>query len=439
MSLNTDIKSVKELTNEIKNHLETAFPYVWVKGELGAVKLHSSGHRYFSLKEDDCVINGICWRGTPLSVELEEGKMVECYAKVTIFGGRSSYQIVAKEIRELAFKGDIFLNLEKLKKQLISEKIFDLKQAAELPKFAKRIGILTSPTGAVFHDMMHRINDRFPCVDVWFLPINVQGSDSKKSILDGLSRMDEVDVDIVILARGGGSLEDLWIFNDEDVVRKVAGLKKPIITAIGHETDTTLVDYAASLRAPTPTAAIELCLPDKDDLRKELKTLVNVVNGFVVEKVANMTRQLIQFEDVDRVIENVIESFYQKIDNFMLIFNDNLKEKLQKNALFLAAIDSDFIYSYIDKVQSSLKSVSSFAIECVRLRVSQAIDFIGKNIAEIEVLQQSLKNKVFVVSSDQQVLTTAASIKKLNKAPFQLVFYDDSITVKEQDVEKKTV
>lgn len=432
MSLEQNVKTVKELTNEIKNTLESAFPYIWVKGELGSVKLHSSGHRYFSLKEDDCVINGICWRGTPLSIDLEEGKIVECYAKVTIFGGRSSYQIIAKEIREVSSKGDILLKLEELKKKLREEGVFNLKSHHELVPFPRRIAILTSPTGAVWHDMMHRINDRFACLEVVFLPINVQGADSKKSILEGLNRADFLDVDIIILARGGGSLEDLWVFNDEDIVRKVATLKKAIVTAVGHETDTTLVDYAANLRAPTPTAAIELCIPDKSDLKKDILSWFSSSIILAYEKLSNFNKVIDQFSDSNLMIDSAIETFYQRLDS--LIFNSSgiVKDRLKKIELFLAEFESDSIDTHVDKVATEILSLYVYSCELARIRSNQLLSNLEQQGVFISEMQEEFKEKVIIVSKENKRIYSADDVRRLDKQAFSLNFIDGSIMVSEE-------
>ncbi|WP_342261854.1 exodeoxyribonuclease VII large subunit [Alphaproteobacteria bacterium endosymbiont of Tiliacea citrago] len=432
MSLALQIKTVKELTDEIKNTLEQAFPYVWVRGELGSVKLHSSGHKYFSLKEDDYVINGICWRGTPLSTDLEEGKIVECYAKVTIFGGRSSYQIIAKEIREVSSKGNILLKLEELKKKLVAEGIFQLKNKESLIKFPKKIAILTSPTGAVFHDMMHRINDRFPCLYVYFYPINVQGADSKKSILAGLAKAEEKeDVDIVILSRGGGSLEDLWIFNDEEIVRKVANLKKSIITAIGHETDTTLVDYASNLRAPTPTAAIELSVPDKFELNKEILKNFSSSFDFSYEKLLNMNKFLDQFNDYDILFSNSIENFYQKLDNISFSFISNIKDKIKELEINLAEFDSNLILYQIEKAKQEIQNLEKHSFEIVKIRLNQINEKLEQEDEFIKEKNEELKEKVIILSKNNNKIVTAEEIKKLNKDSFSLNFFDGTVIVSE--------
>ena len=265
--------------------------------------------------------------------------VVECYGRITIYASRSSYQIIVKEAREISKQGDIFAQLAILKEKLQNEGLFDLSRKKSIPKYPNSIAILTSPTGAVLHDIMHRINNRYPCCTVYFFPIAVQGLDAENEILEALNKVENMKeiIDLVILARGGGSMEDLWVFNSENIVRKVANLKLPIISAIGHETDTTLVDFAADLRAPTPTAAAEIATPDKLEIQLALnKTLKNTMH-FYQEKIKNFAAILESMQDYNYIFNNVLGSFGQKIDNIIATFINNLNEKISsKNILFCA-------------------------------------------------------------------------------------------------------
>lgn len=428
MLINSDVKTVKELTDQIKSTLEKAFPYVWVKGEVGSVKIHSSGHCYFSLKEEDIVINAICWKGTPVSVVLKEGMLVECYAKVTIFGGRSSYQIIAKDIREVSSKGNILLQFEELKNKLIKEGVFDLKSKDSIVEFPKKIAILTSPTGAVFHDMMHRINDRYPCVHILFFPIAVQGIEAQKSILEALNKVEKYsDVDTVILARGGGSLEDLCIFNDELVVRKVASLKLPIISAIGHETDTTLSDYAANLRAPTPTAAIEFCVPDKNELTLTIMNIADNCRNFAYEKINNFENLLSQFEDHALLYSNAIDVISQKFDNLFLLVNDLVKSRIAEYDLIL--LQEDSFKFLIEKIENDLENLFKKNLEFSNLRVLQAIEVLNKDELFLIEKEKELSEKVIIFDKNNNKIISKNAIKELNFDKFSLNFLDGSIDV----------
>lgn len=433
MEVDCSVKSVKQLTNEIKSILEDKFPYVWVKGEVGPVKIHSSGHRYFSLKEDDYVINAICWKGTPLAIELNEGMLVECYAKITIFGGRSSYQIIVKEIRSSLDKGNILLKLELLKKKLIEEGIFNLKNKDALPEYPNKIAILTSPTGAVLHDMMHRIEDRFPCVEVLFIPIAVQGKEAQKSILEGLDKVNNLnDLDIVILARGGGSLEDLWVFNDEEIVRKVALLKHSIITAIGHETDTTLVDYASNLRAPTPSAAIELCVPDQNELSVIIHSIYNDIIAFSNEKIINLAKILDQHSNYNEVFSNIIDQFMERIDHLMLVIFDVLKTRLQKYELMLSELNLGNLLGIIfNKFEMNISSFYQYGV----MNMSLILEKTNANLVQyglfLEEKEQELKQKVMIFDDKKQRILSKKAIKQLKNTPFSLTFYDGLVDVVE--------
>ena len=255
------ILSVSEISLTLKRFVEGNFNKIRVQGEISGLKRHTSGHSYFALKDKDAVLDGICWRGTTLGITLEEGFEVIVQGRLTTYPGRSKYQIVI-ESAKAAGQGALLKLLMERKEKLEAEGLFQRKRA--LPKFPNRIGIITSPTGAVIQDILHRLGDRYPCeVLVW--PVLVQGPGAAEQVTNAIDEFNKLPPhqlpDLLIVARGGGSLEDLWTFNEENVVRATANSQIPIISAIGHETDTTLIDYASDLRAPTPTAAAELATP----------------------------------------------------------------------------------------------------------------------------------------------------------------------------------
>lgn len=273
--MNTNIplfQSVTELSFSLKRTLEDSYGRIRVRGELSRVKLHSSGHLYSDLKDDQSVLNLVCWRSVvqKLPVKPEEGLEVICTGKISSYPARSNYQLIIESI-ELAGEGALLKILEERKRKLSAEGVFDPANKKPLPFLPERIGVITSPTGAVIRDIMHRIDDRFPRpVLLW--PVNVQGVNAAPEIIKAIRGFNSLlynskhRPDLIILARGGGSLEDLMAFNEEDVVRAVAASEIPIITAVGHETDTTLVDYASDIRAPTPTGAAEIAVPKRIDI-----------------------------------------------------------------------------------------------------------------------------------------------------------------------------
>ena len=272
--------SVSEISAILKRTVEDRFGFVRVRGELSGVKRAASGHFYASLKDEKAVLDAVMWRGNAgrLAFKPEDGLEVIVTGKLTTYPGRSKYQIVIESM-EIAGAGALLALLEKTRARLQAEGLFAPERKRKLPFLPRVIGVVTSPTGAVIRDILHRLADRFPShVLVW--PVLVQGQGAAQQVaaaVNGFSRIAPGDPvprpDVVIVARGGGSIEDLWAFNEEAVVRAIAECSIPVISAVGHETDTTLADFAADLRAPTPTAAAELAVPVREELADQLAEL----------------------------------------------------------------------------------------------------------------------------------------------------------------------
>jgi exodeoxyribonuclease VII large subunit len=272
--------SVGELSSRLKRMVEGEFGHVRLRGEISGYKQATSGHVYLALKDDSAVIDGVMWKGSAaaLAFRPEDGIEVIATGRLTTYPGRSKYQIVIERM-ELAGAGQLMALLEKLKAKLAGEGLFDRERKKPLPFMPRVIGVVTSPTGAVIRDILHRLEDRCPThVIVW--PVKVQGQGAAEEVAAAVRGFDAIPVggavprpDLVIVARGGGSIEDLWAFNEEPVVRAVAACSIPIISAVGHETDTTLCDHAADLRAPTPTAAAEIAVPVLAELRYGLDSM----------------------------------------------------------------------------------------------------------------------------------------------------------------------
>jgi exodeoxyribonuclease VII large subunit len=277
---NAPAMSVSELSSALKRTVEDRFGHVRVRGEISGFKRATSGHIYFCLKDDNARLDAVMWKGgaTRLPFAPEDGLEVVATGKLTTYAGRSNYQIVVESL-EVAGEGAMMLLFEKLKARLAAEGLFAPERKKPMPSLPRTIGVVTSPTGAVIRDILHRLADRFPShVIVW--PVLVQGDGAAAQIaraVNGFSGMvaggPTPRPDLVIVARGGGSIEDLWAFNDEAVVRAVADCSIPIISAVGHETDTTLCDFAADLRAPTPTAAAEIAVPVRSELLQRVGQL----------------------------------------------------------------------------------------------------------------------------------------------------------------------
>ncbi|NJC39942.1 exodeoxyribonuclease VII large subunit [Brevundimonas alba] len=266
--------SISELSFALKRTLEDRFGHVRLRGEISKVNRHASGHVYLTLKDDKACIDGVVWKGQArgLGVQPETGLEVIVTGKITSYPARSSYQIVI-ETMEPAGAGALLAQLERLKVRLQGEGLFDPARKKPIPTFPAVIGVITSPTGAVIRDILHRIAERWPCrVIVW--PVVVQGEAACGQVSNAIRGFDALTTggpiprpDLLIVARGGGSVEDLWCFNDEGLARTVAAARIPIISAVGHETDTTLIDFVSDRRAPTPTGAAEIATPVLADLR----------------------------------------------------------------------------------------------------------------------------------------------------------------------------
>lgn len=262
--------SVSELAGALKRTIETTYDHVRVRGELGRVTIARSGHMYADIKDDKAVLNSVMWKGSVqrLPFKPEEGLEVVAEGRLSIYAGRSNYQLIADFMRP-AGAGALMALLEERKKKLAAEGLFDDRHKKPLPFLPRTVGVVTSPTGAVIRDILHRIRERFP-VRVILWPALVQGDRAAAQIeagIRGFNAMEDDDrPDVLIVGRGGGSIEDLWPFNEENVVRAAFESEIPLISAVGHETDTTLIDFVSDARAPTPTGAAEIALPVRSDL-----------------------------------------------------------------------------------------------------------------------------------------------------------------------------
>ena len=337
------ILSVTELSLSLKSCVEQVFNHVKVRGEISDVKRATSGHIYFSLKDKDSVLSAICWKGTNRSFaqHIQEGLEVICSGKLSTYPGRSNYQMIV-ESAEPAGVGALLKLLKERKEKLEKAGLFDPSHKQPIPLLPTVIGVITSPTGAVIRDIIHRISDRFPRhILVW--PVAVQGEECAEQVthaIQGFNALPEngkiPKPDLLIVARGGGSLEDLWGFNEECVVRAVYESKIPIISAVGHETDTTLIDLVADLRAPTPTGAAEKAVP----VRFEISNILNIkennlkraLNQSVIESRLKIQQLTNRFPNLNEIIQGFIQKTDDKterlqlsIKNYLLSYQERLK------------------------------------------------------------------------------------------------------------------
>ena len=267
------VYSVSQVNSYIKNMFTQDFVLnsIYIKGEVSNCKYHTSGHIYFSLKDKGGVISGVMFAGNRggLNFTLKEGQNVIVLGSVSVYEKSGSYKVYAKQIM-LDGAGQLYQKYDELKKELEEMGMFDIMYKQPIPKYATKIGICTASTGAAIQDIRNISSRRNPYVQLYLYPAIVQGENAAASIVQGLRYLDEMDMDVIIVGRGGGSIEDLWAFNEEAVARTIFNMKTPVISAVGHETDTTIADYVADLRAPTPSAAAELAVFDYNEFKNKL-------------------------------------------------------------------------------------------------------------------------------------------------------------------------
>jgi len=344
---NAPTLSITEISAVLKRTVEERFGFVRVRGELSGVKRAASGHLYLSLKDANARLDGVMWRGGAqrLGFLPEDGVEVIATGKLTTYPGRSNYQIVIDRM-EIAGEGALLALLEKTKARLAAEGLFDADRKRPLPYLPRVIGVVTSPTGAVIRDILHRLRDRFPShVVVW--PVLVQGQGAAAQIAAAVRGFSALEPggpeskgnlprpDLIIVARGGGSIEDLWCFNEEEVVRAIAASTIPVISAVGHETDTTLADFAADRRAPTPTAAAEMAVPVRGELSATLADLSARQQRSMVRLLAQARERLDQRARRLPQPLNLLQGQAQRLDDL----GDRLRRALvHRTALAAAAL-----------------------------------------------------------------------------------------------------
>ncbi len=339
-----EVFSVGSLASALKRNIENSFAQVTVEGEISSLKMPGSGHIYFNLQDQktDAVINCILWKSHAHSArnEIKEGQLVRLRARVTTYPPRSQYQLDVQTIKPAGL-GALLQLLEERKKKLAAEGLFDPERKRPLPFLPQHIGIITSPTGAVISDMLHRITARCPR-NVWLWPVTVQGEQAPTQIIQALQQAQafQPQLDVIILARGGGSVEDLMAFNDEDVIRAVAGSAIPVVTGVGHEPDHTLVDYVADVRASTPTAAAELVVPYKPDLLNTIQHFQQRLGHIAAQSIRHHKLMLANFENrlpdparllgpMSQQLDERSERLHQAMQQYMRHKADKLASTMQ--------------------------------------------------------------------------------------------------------------
>jgi exodeoxyribonuclease VII large subunit len=406
--------TVSEFSRSIKRTVEDAFGYVRIHGEISGFKKATSGHLYFALKDENALISAVCFRGAAsgISFEIGDGLQVCASGKITTYEGRSNYQIIVEKI-EIAGVGAILEMIEKRRQKLFAEGLFDAIHKKSIPFFPKIIGVITSPTGAVIEDIKHRVEARCPA-HIMLYPSAVQGEKAAAEIISGIKYFNSLKKnrpDVLIIARGGGSFEDLLCFSDENLIREVFKSEIPLISAVGHEVDTTLIDYVSDLRAPTPTAAAEFATPVLSDLKSQLNFYSEKLE-FVPENFLN--QNILRLKNLQRYL----------LDPRKII--EQISERLRR-----LQISNELIFSKID----SEKRKVSFAFERINSRLEQRIK---ENLTNLNSL-----GKILATNHYREILKRGfALIKNSSGEPLfsiEKVKIEQEIIVEMSDGEEKFV
>ncbi len=422
--------TVSEISFEIKRFVETAFARVRIRGEIFGAKKADSGHWYLTLKDDNATLSAVVWRGvaSQLPIKPEDGLEVIAIGKITTFAGKSSYQLVI-ETMEVAGTGALLKLLEERKKAFATEGLFDVAHKKPIPFLPQIIGVVTSASGAVIRDIIHRVRDRFPS-HILLIPTPVQGEGAAVKIAQAIkdfNRLDKISAypkpDVLIVARGGGSLEDLWPFNEECVIRAVYDSAIPVISAVGHETDTMLIDYVADKRAPTPTGAAEFAVPVRSELQSLLNTLESrLKNGtirYLTDKQNILTGLSRGIPNLEQILQEATQKFDDRIERLHNAFKNFLQNKSRQ--IDLCNLKPFYIQNILEKKQETLSNLflrlSSVSVDAVLKRgFAWVKNETGQTIYNVNEAQ---KAKIFEITFTDGKITAPqvndSQAEKINK------------------------
>lgn len=418
--------TVGQLNNYLRRKFEADvhLDHVYLKGEISNCKLHSRGHIYFSLKDETSVINAIMFQtnASTLNFEPKDGTKVFVEGKVTVYEASGKYQIIVNKMQPDGI-GELYIAYEKLKRQLESEGLFKPEYKKAIPKFPRKIGIITAPTGAAIRDILSTIKRRFPICETILFPALVQGENAKFSVVDNIKKAQEYDLDVLIVGRGGGSIEDLWAFNEEIVAREIFASTVPIISAVGHEVDFTIADFVADLRAPTPTGAAEMAVPNMSDV-------FNLIENYKIRLGENIRNKLSIYEKKLEslksayVLKNpmaIYEVKEQKLTSMMDKLSDIIKNKIEVSRVRLLNARESYVLKNplgfyekdrekVNTLESKLTTYINTKIELNRAKLlSIKESYILKNPGEII----KSKNKEYdLLLNKLELLNPLAILKK---------------------------
>jgi exodeoxyribonuclease VII large subunit len=435
--------TVSELSQALKRNIEQNFSYVRVRGEISGLKRHSSGHVYLTLKDEDANLDGVIWRGTVgrINVQPADGMEVICTGRLTTYPSRSRYQLVIESV-ELAGVGALLKLLEDRRKKLAAEGLFDEARKKPLPYLPEVIGVITSPTGAVIRDILHRLADRFPRhVLLW--PVAVQGEGAAQQVAAAINGFNALAPggavprpDLLIVARGGGSLEDLMAFNEEIVVRAAAASAIPLISAVGHETNTTLIDYASDRRAPTPTAAAEMAVPVRLDLVAENEALSSRLAAAMARR---LSQDKLQIEGLGRGLpdpSSLIDAASQRLDDraerLELGLRHQMRQAQQRLLVLAARVNGNLLRGELARAATRIEELVPRLRTAVERQIAEnrnrADHVAGRLMTAYQALRKPLLRGYAIVRDAKGKLVMDAAKVKPDIA-LSLEFHDGKVQV----------
>jgi exodeoxyribonuclease VII large subunit len=397
------VYSVSEVTRFIRDILEAEdiLQNIWIRGEISNFKIHTSGHIYFTLKDENSQLKCVMFRSYAeiINFEIKDGMSVLVFGSISVYEKNGEYQLYVREIQPEGI-GALYLAFEKLKKKLEREGLFSQERKKPIPKFPQKIVVITSPTGAAIRDILTTIKKRFPKIHIILIPTIVQGNEAKDSIIESLKIANTLpDIDVIILARGGGSLEDIWSFNEEEVARCIAESKIPVVTGIGHETDFTIADFVADMRAPTPTGAAQLVVPDIEEINRYFLEKRNILKKSLLNVLKNLENKLIAIKSFPafKYPLRIIRDYQQRLDE--------LEEKCRIYLVHNIQLKKEVIKKFSEKLkilnpESILKRGYS-----ITLKLPERV--LIKSIKDIKILE-----KTEIIISDGKIISTVEEIRE---------------------------
>lgn len=402
---------------DIDENLQT----VYLKGEISNFKAHTSGHFYFSLKDENSKINAIMFRSNASKVIFKpaDGMKVLVTGRISVYEAMGSYQIYVDEMLEDGV-GNLYIAFEQLKKKLQAEGLFDEALKKPIPRIPKRVGIVTASTGAAIRDIMTTIKRRFPICETILFPTLVQGENAKDDIVRNIKRAEDYDLDVLIVGRGGGSIEDLWPFNEEIVARAIYDCRIPVISAVGHEVDFTIADFVADLRAPTPTAAAELAVPNMSDLKKHIDQLSIRLNEAIYKKV------------------NYLKLYLDSVKNSFVIKNPGVMFENRKQSLDLMNTKlNELMLGKVDKMKNELEKIKkSYVLTNPKLLYKDNVVCLKNIIDKLELLNplNILSRGYSITYMNDKALKSVKEVKKDDVLKIKL--YDGMLETRVSKIEE---